>query len=146
MIHDLELAEENETVDLLNIPRHLEGLEFIRPITSYRKKTPTVPFCLAPLEGDHLAVCFSGPTLPRGVISNWMSLLITLSDFLLSFLLQSAHVWLWLLLLSYMDLCWQSNVSAFSYAVQVCHSLPSKEQEICFVRTTNLGGASGGSC
>ena len=92
MIHDLDLVEENEIVDLLNIPRHFEGLEFIRPITSYRNKTPTVPFCLAPLEGDHLAVCFSGPTLPRGVISNWMSLLITLSDFLLSFLLQSTRL------------------------------------------------------
>ena len=28
----------------------------------------------------------------------------------------------------YMDLCWQSDVSAFSYAVQVCHSFSSKEQ------------------
>ena len=26
------------------------------------------------------------------------------------------------------DLCWQSNVSAFHYAVQVCHSFPFKEQ------------------
>ena len=26
------------------------------------------------------------------------------------------------------DLCWQSDVSAFSYTVWVCHSLPSKEQ------------------
>ena len=26
------------------------------------------------------------------------------------------------------DLCWQSNVSTFSYAVQVGHSFPSKEQ------------------
>ena len=28
----------------------------------------------------------------------------------------------------YMDLCWQSNVSAFSYSVWVCHSFSSKEQ------------------
>ena len=28
---------------------------------------------------------------------------------------------------NYTDLCWQSNVSAFYYAVQVCHSFPSKE-------------------
>ena len=27
-----------------------------------------------------------------------------------------------------MDLCWQSNISAFQYAVQVCHSFSSKEQ------------------
>ena len=27
-----------------------------------------------------------------------------------------------------MDLCWQSDVSAFLYAVQVCHSFSSKEQ------------------
>ena len=27
-----------------------------------------------------------------------------------------------------MDLCWQSNVSAFRYAVQVGHSFSSKEQ------------------
>ena len=27
-----------------------------------------------------------------------------------------------------MDLCWQSNVSAFEYAVQVGHSFSSKEQ------------------
>ena len=26
------------------------------------------------------------------------------------------------------DLCWQSGVSAFEYAVQVCHSFPSKKQ------------------
>ena len=26
-----------------------------------------------------------------------------------------------------MDLCWQSNVSAFEYAVQVVHSFSSKE-------------------
>ena len=29
---------------------------------------------------------------------------------------------------NYMDICWQSNVSAFYYAVKVCHSFPSKEQ------------------
>ena len=28
----------------------------------------------------------------------------------------------------YTDLCWQSDVSAFEYVVQVCHSFPSKEQ------------------
>ena len=28
----------------------------------------------------------------------------------------------------YTDLCWQSDVSAFYYAVYVCHSFPSKEQ------------------
>jgi len=28
----------------------------------------------------------------------------------------------------YVDLCWQSDVSTFKYAVYVCHSLPSKEQ------------------
>ena len=28
----------------------------------------------------------------------------------------------------YTDLCWQSVVSAFYYAVYVCHSFPSKEQ------------------
>ena len=28
----------------------------------------------------------------------------------------------------YMDLCWQSDVSALYYAVQVCHSFSSKEQ------------------
>ena len=28
----------------------------------------------------------------------------------------------------YMDLCWQSDVSAFAYAVLVCHSFSSKEQ------------------
>ena len=27
-----------------------------------------------------------------------------------------------------MDLCWQSNVSAFEYAVHVGHNFPSKEQ------------------
>ena len=27
-----------------------------------------------------------------------------------------------------MDLCWQSNVSAFQYAVKVVHSFSSKEQ------------------
>ena len=27
-----------------------------------------------------------------------------------------------------MDLCWQSNVSAFEYAVYVGHNFPSKEQ------------------
>ena len=27
------------------------------------------------------------------------------------------------------DLCWQSNVSAFNYAIQVGHNFPSKEQE-----------------
>ena len=27
-----------------------------------------------------------------------------------------------------MDLCWQSDVSAFKYALQVCHSCSSKEQ------------------
>ena len=26
-----------------------------------------------------------------------------------------------------MDLCWQSNVSAFEYAIQVGHKFPSKE-------------------
>ena len=30
-----------------------------------------------------------------------------------------------------MDLCWQSDVSAFEYAVKVCHSFPFKEQA-CF--------------
>ena len=30
--------------------------------------------------------------------------------------------------LTKMDLCWQSNVSAISYAVQVGHNFPSKEQ------------------
>ena len=28
----------------------------------------------------------------------------------------------------YMELCWQSDVSAFYYAVQVCHRFSSKEQ------------------
>ena len=28
----------------------------------------------------------------------------------------------------YMDLCWQSNISAFQYAIQVGHNFPSKEQ------------------
>ena len=28
----------------------------------------------------------------------------------------------------YMDLCTQSNVSAFQYSGQVCHGFPSKEQ------------------
>ena len=27
-----------------------------------------------------------------------------------------------------MNLCWQSNVSAFEYAIQVGHNFPSKEQ------------------
>ena len=27
-----------------------------------------------------------------------------------------------------MDLCWQSDVSAFEYTVQVCHSFSSKQQ------------------
>ena len=36
--------------------------------------------------------CFSVPTLPRMVISKCMSLLISLSDFLLSFLLQSTRL------------------------------------------------------
>ena len=27
-----------------------------------------------------------------------------------------------------MELCWQSNVSAFYYAVYVCHSFSSKEE------------------
>ena len=30
--------------------------------------------------------------------------------------------------LDYTDLCWQSNVSAFEYAVQVGHNFPSKEK------------------
>ena len=30
--------------------------------------------------------------------------------------------------LDYMDLCWQSNVSAFQYTVWVCHSFPAKRQ------------------
>ena len=30
--------------------------------------------------------------------------------------------------LDYMDLCWQSNVSAFQHPVQVCHCFPSKKQ------------------
>ena len=30
--------------------------------------------------------------------------------------------------LDYTDLCWQSNVSAFLYAVQIGHNFPSKEQ------------------
>ena len=29
---------------------------------------------------------------------------------------------------NYMDICWQSNISDFYYAVKVCHSFPSKEQ------------------
>ena len=28
----------------------------------------------------------------------------------------------------YMDLCWQSNISAFQHAVEVCHSFPAKKQ------------------
>ena len=28
----------------------------------------------------------------------------------------------------YTDLCWQSDVSAFAYAIKVCHPFPSKEQ------------------
>ena len=28
----------------------------------------------------------------------------------------------------YTDFCWQSDVSAFKYAVQVCHSFSSSEQ------------------
>ena len=43
--------------------------------------------------------------------------------------------------LGYMDLCWQSDVSAFEYAIKVCHSFPFKEQA-CFnfraVRCCNL--------
>ena len=31
-------------------------------------------------------------------------------------------------LLDYTDLCWQSNVSAFQYTVQVCHRFPAKKQ------------------
>ena len=27
-----------------------------------------------------------------------------------------------------MDLCWESNISAFKYTVYVCHSFSSKEQ------------------
>ena len=27
-----------------------------------------------------------------------------------------------------MDLCWQSDISAFQYTVQICHNFPSKEQ------------------
>ena len=30
--------------------------------------------------------------------------------------------------LTSLDLCWQSNVSAFDYAVYVCHSFSSKEK------------------
>ena len=30
--------------------------------------------------------------------------------------------------LDYMDLCWQSNVSAFQHTVYVCHSFPAKKQ------------------
>ena len=30
--------------------------------------------------------------------------------------------------LDYMDLCWQSNVSAFQHTVWVCHSFPAKKQ------------------
>ena len=28
----------------------------------------------------------------------------------------------------YVDVCWQSDVSAFQYAISVCHSFPSKKQ------------------
>ena len=35
---------------------------------------------------------------------------------------------------NYMDLCWQSDVSAFYYAVYVRHSFPSKKQESFILR------------
>ena len=43
----------------------------------------------------------------------------------------NSHIWTWLLqnhIFDYMDICQQSDVSAFKYAIKVCHSLPSKEQ------------------
>ena len=89
MICDLELVEEHEIVDL-NIPRHFEGLEFIPPINSYRKKTSTVPFYLAPLERDHLVASLCQPSREWSLLI--ACLLISLSDFLLGFLLQSTHV------------------------------------------------------
>ena len=35
--------------------------------------------------------------------------------------------------LDYMDLCWQSNVSAFQHIVQVCHSFPAHDSKIMLV-------------
>ena len=35
--------------------------------------------------------------------------------------------------LDYMDLCWQSNVSAFQHIVQVCHSFPARDSKIMLV-------------
>ena len=39
----------------------------------------------------------------------------------------------------YMDFCWQSDIYAFEYAAQVCHSFSSKEQaSFNFVATVTI--------
>ena len=43
----------------------------------------------------------------------------------------NSHISMWLLekpYFDYMNLCWQSDISAFYYAIKVYHSVPSKEQ------------------
>ena len=43
----------------------------------------------------------------------------------------NSHISMWLLekpYFDYMNLCWQSDISAFNYAVKIYHSFPSKEQ------------------
>ena len=44
----------------------------------------------------------------------------------------NSRIYTWLLenhSFDHIDLCWQSNVSTFKYAVYVCHSFPSKKHE-----------------
>ena len=38
----------------------------------------------------------------------------------------------------HMDLCWQSDVSVFEYAAQVCHSFPSKERLLNFMAAVTV--------
>ena len=39
------------------------------------------------------------------------------------------------------DVCWQSDVSAFQYAISVCHSFPSKKQASFNLMTAVTVGA-----
>ena len=41
----------------------------------------------------------------------------------------------------YMDVCWQSDVSAFQYAISVCHSFLSKKQASFNLMTAVTVGA-----
>ena len=41
----------------------------------------------------------------------------------------------------YMDVCWQSDVSAFQYAISVCHSFLSNKQASFNLMTADTVGA-----